>query len=96
MGLPGVVPLYLGYPLYELCFGAGSFEQTNATLGDNTWPMFLVLTTVWPILLPLGWLVAGKFSQSPPLHKYKKPFFFGFLLLSLSVVGCLGLLLFSR
>jgi hypothetical protein len=96
LGLAGVLPLYLGAPLYEIFFGSGSFERTQSTLGDNTWPMLLILTTVWPIFLPISFFLTRRFCCTSNYSKFTFPFFLVCFVLSLSVVGFLGLLLFSR
>lgn len=96
LGMPGIIPLYLGYPIYEIFMGSGSFERSSTTLGDNTWPMLLVLSTIWPTLLPVSWLIAGRCYNSPEKKRGRLALFLAVFLLALSLLGFIGLLMFRR
>lgn len=96
VGLPGVIPLYLGAPLYELINGTRSFELDMAQLGDTAWPLAILLATLGPCFLPLSWILARRiFKRSS--HQSLGPS--GWILLLVvyaacqALLGCMGLII---
>ncbi len=65
MGIPGALVYGLLYPIVSLFLG-------NATIdGDAMWPIAIIMTLVWPISFPLGYLAAwGLFPRRKRSFKW--------------------------
>lgn len=65
MGLPGAIVFAAFSLVAELVYGRGIINRIS---DDAIWPIAIFMTWLWPISLPVGWLVGwgvmGRFPQT--------------------------------
>jgi hypothetical protein len=60
LGIPGTLVMLAGLPPVNLVFGSLAWEAWNLRLGDRAWPLAIVLSILWPWLIPLAYLATQK------------------------------------
>lgn len=60
MGMPGVLMLMLTKPLVRILYGPMAFESFGHSLGDGTWPLMIMLSVLWPISIPVAYILSQK------------------------------------
>lgn len=87
MGIPGALVLYMGKPFINLIYGPLAFEAWFSGLSSSTWPLAIMVTVVWPVSIPISYLIAYKLSSGAVFFSTKP------LLLFIGLVAsCLVLL----
>jgi hypothetical protein len=79
MGIPGALVYSLLYPIVSLFLG-------NTTIdGDAMWPIAIIMTLIWPISFPVGYLAAwGIFAHRKRRFKW-------FMLIAITLLWGLAL-----
>jgi hypothetical protein len=67
MGLPGAIVFAAFALVAELVYGRGIINRLS---DDAIWPIAIFMTWLWPISIPVGWLVGwGAFGHFPRAAK---------------------------
>ena len=66
MGMPGIVVLMISKPIINLLYGPMAFEAFESSLGDEAWPLLLMLSILWPISIPIAYGLCQKLFGSLP------------------------------
>ena len=76
MGLPGALLIGLSKPFIYLLHGPMAYEAFSQSLGDKTWPLMIMLSVLWPISIPIAYLICQKFLSDLPFFSvgYFLPF----------------------
>jgi len=60
MGLPGALATTVAKPTTNLIYGTLAWEAWSSKLGDRAWPLAILVTLIWPIVIPAAWLVRAR------------------------------------
>lgn len=55
MGIPGALVFGVFSPLADLVYGRGTVQGLK---GDTMWPIAILMTWLWPLSIPAGYLLA--------------------------------------
>ena len=90
MGLPGAFLLPLSKPVIYALHGPMAYEASTQSLGDKTWPLMLMLSVLWPISIPIAYLLCQKLLGDLPFFSvgFFLPFLF-FVLLGATIISSL-------
>lgn len=61
MGIPGFFVVLVAKPLTNLIYGALAWDAWNAKLSDRAWPLAIMLSLIWPVLIPPVWYTRQKY-----------------------------------
>ncbi len=66
MGLPGVLVILFSKPVIFLLHGPMAYEAFTQSIGDKTWPLMLMLSILWPISIPVAYMLCQKIFGDLP------------------------------